>query len=465
MKKLLLYIAFLCLSNVYSQCFTKISAGYSHSLGLKPDGTLWGWGLGEYGQLSTGNDSDSSIPILCGTATNWAKICGGYSNTFAIKNDGTLWGTGYNLYGALGINSTVDHTSVFTQIGTANNWSEVAAGETFAIGLRTDHTMWAWGFNQYYNLGDGTIIQRNSPVQIGTTADWKTICSTRLDCSFAIKNNGTLWAWGNNVGNILGIGAFTWSQPTLRDTATNWDKLALGQGYHVMALKTDHTLWAWGLGDLGQTGHDPNSTYGLSQFNQIPGLWSAMAVGGDKFSMGIKTDGTLWAWGNNNIGQLGDGTTNNTYIPVQVGTDSNWVSVSCGHIHTIALKSDGSLWAWGDNSYGELGDGTMNSTTTPNVVPIAGCTLSTEEFAATNPLLKVYPNPVKEDLNFSYTGNEMINTVVVYDLSGRTVYISHPVVSTNVKGSIKLEMLSSGSYILCLKNNELTVVRQKIIKE
>ena len=149
----------------------------------------------------------------------------------------------------------------------------------------------------------------------------------------------------------------------------------------------------------------------------------------------------------------------------QVGTDSNWVSVSCGNQHTIALKSDGSLWAWGDNSYGELGDGTTNSTITPNVVPIAGCTLSTDEFAATKPLLKVYPNPVKEDLDFSYTGNEMITTVVVYDLSGREVYISHPVVSTNLKGSIKLGMLSSGSYILCLKNKEHTVVSQKIIKE
>ena len=464
MKKLLLYIAFLCLSNSYSQCFTNISAGCYHSIGLKPDGTLWGWGMDLNGQLGNGNENDQYVPIQMGGASNWAKFLGGYSNTFAIKNDGTLWGTGYNTYGALGIGSTAGNTTVFTQIGTANNWSEVAAGEIYAIGIRTDHTMWAWGFNQYYNLGDGTTIQRNSPVQIGTTTDWKTICTTKIQNSFAIKIDGTLWAWGINSG-LLGIGSFTWSQPTLRDTATNWDKFALGLGYHVMALKTDHTLWAWGLGDFGQTGHDPNSTYGLSQFNQIPGLWSAMAVGGDKFSMGIKMDGTLWAWGNNGIGQLGDGTTNNTYIPVQVGTDSNWVSVSCGNQHTIALKSDGSLWAWGDNSYGELGDGTMNSTTTPNVVPIAGCTLSTEEFTATNPLLKVYPNPVKEDLNFSYTGNEMINTVVVYDLSGRAVYISHPVVSTNVKGSIKLGMLSSGSYILCLKNNERMVVRQKIIKE
>ncbi|MEC4050285.1 T9SS type A sorting domain-containing protein [Flavobacterium sp. SUN046] len=466
MKKLLLFLVCLIYLNGFSQCFTKINAGYDHSLGLKPNGSLWAWGFGEDGGLGTGTDTNKHSPTQSGTATNWAKFCGGYSNTFAIKTDGTLWGSGYNVYGALGIGSVVANTSVFTQIGTATNWKEVAAGETYGIGLREDYTMWAWGFNQYYDLGDGTTTQRNSPVQIGTTADWKTICATRLQCNFAIKTNGTLWGWGINSGAVLGDSSVSaWSVPTLRDTAMDWDKLALGLGYHVLALKTNKTLWAWGVGDFGQTGHDPTTSYANSEFNQIPGLWNAIAVGGDKFSMGIKTDGTLWAWGKNTVGQLGDGTTNNTYIPLQVGTDTNWVSVSCGNQHTIALKSDGSLWAWGDNYYGQLGNGSTTALTLPTTIPIAGCTLSAEEFTLTDEVLKLFPNPAQEELSLNYTGTALINTVVIYDLSGREVYNSHPVVSNNLKASFGIGMLQSGSYILSLKYNEHTVVSKQFLKE
>ncbi|MEC4050282.1 T9SS type A sorting domain-containing protein [Flavobacterium sp. SUN046] len=466
MKKILLFLVCLIYLNGFSQCFTKTNAGYDHSLGLKPNGTLWGWGFGQNGQFGIGTESDKHSPILCGTATNWLRVCGGFSNTFAIKNDGTLWGTGDNLYGALGISSFVGNTTVFTKIGTASNWKEVAPNESYTIGLREDYTMWAWGLNVYHQLGDGSTTQQNSPVQIGTTADWNTICSTRLQSSFAIKINGTLWGWGSNAGFSLGDSSVSaWSVPTLRDTATDWDKLALGQGYHVLALKTDKTLWAWGVGDFGQTGHDPTTSFANSEFNQIPGLWNAIAVGGDKFSMGIKTDGTLWAWGKNIVGQLGDGTTNNTYIPLQVGADTNWVSVSCGYQHTLALKSDGSLWAWGDNSFGQLGNGSTTALTLPTTIPIAGCTLSAEEFTLTDEVLKVFPNPAQEELNLNYSGTALINTIVIYDLSGREVYNSHPVVSNNLKASFGIGMLQSGSYILSLKYNEHTVVSKQFLKE
>jgi hypothetical protein len=170
-----------------------------------------------------------------------------------------------------------------------------------------------------------------------------------------------IYGWGTNANGILGIGD-TWA-PKQSGTDTNWSKIESGDNYSI-AIKNDGTLWAWGNNSYGQLGdgtiierHSPTQIGTDKNWNQIDC--------GGSFTVAIKTDGTLWAWGNNNNGQLGDGTNSNRTTPIQIGNDSNWIQISCSYSHTLAIKNDGTLWAWGNNEYGQLGDGTITPRKSP----------------------------------------------------------------------------------------------------
>lgn len=185
---------------------------------------------------------------------------------------------------------------------------------------------------------------------------------------------------------------------------------------------------------------------------------------GVSFSMGIKTDGTLWAWGKNDVGQLGDGGTANRYIPVQLGTATNWDSVSCGYQHSVALRTDGSLWSWGTNDFGQLGNGGTTAVAAPTNALIAGCTLGVEEFTAQNSM-QISPNPVSSELTITYKGIDTIDTIVLYDINGREVYTLEALDNNAFSSSFSIAQLQSGTYIVVLKNKGKNIVSTKIIKE
>jgi alpha-tubulin suppressor-like RCC1 family protein len=466
-NRLITTLLFISSTVMFSQCFTKLNSGYAHVSAIKGDGSCWIWGVGGYGQLGTGNEDTLLSPLLINNTNGAITIQLGRDNSCLIRQNGTLWSTGSNLYGQLGIGSTLEYVNVFTQVGTETNWKAVCPGD-FTIAMKTDNTLWGWGQNDGYQVGDGTTIERNTPVQISTATDWKSIATSDVRSGFALKNNGTLWAWGMNLNSyLLGDSSVTFLPvPTQRFPDTDWDKLELGDE-HALAIKINGTLWCWGTAINGETGQDPaGGTITLSQPHQIPGTW-IKATGGFRFSMGIKSDGTLWGWGNNEAGQLGRGTTSLiNFTPVQVGTATNWVDVSCGYQHTLALRSDGSLWAWGDNTYGQLGNGgAVPSTLTPLAIPVAGCTLGTEEFAANANAVSISPNPVQSELSLQYKGNEVITTIVVYDLQGREVY-STPAIGNNAfAATFSIANLSNGGYIVSLLNENKTVVSKQFVKE
>lgn len=148
---------------------------------------------------------DSSTPTQLTAATTWQSIKAGDYNTFAIKIDGTLWGTGGNNYGSLGVGSTSQVISTMTQIGTASDWKQIAPGDAHTIGLKTNGSIWGWGQNDGYQMGDGSCCNnRLVPGQIGTDTDWKMVGTSSTYSAFAIKNNGTLWGWGFNIAGLLG---------------------------------------------------------------------------------------------------------------------------------------------------------------------------------------------------------------------------------------------------------------------
>ena len=320
-----------------------VAAGYSHTVALKNDGALWAWGDNGKGQLGDGTSvTDRNIPVRVkgengiGYLEGVIAVTAGSYHTVAAKNDGTVWAWGNNGNGQLGDGTSVTNRNlpvrVIQEKGAGGNPDvplegviAVAAGGEHTVALKADGTLWAWGYNSSGQLGDGTsVTNRNLPVRViqkkgaGGNPDvpLKGVIAVVAgrDCTVAIKDDG-LWAWGENNMGQLGNG-------TTEDKNT---PVRVLQGVSV---------------NLN------GSTY-------LEGV-IAVAAGGEH-TVALKADGSLWAWGWNYYGQLGNGTTEDKNTPVRVGTDTNWASVSVGNFHTIASKRDGTLWAWGDNTYGQLG--------------------------------------------------------------------------------------------------------------
>jgi alpha-tubulin suppressor-like RCC1 family protein len=386
--------AILNLTIIDAGCWYKVSAGATHTLAIKGDGTLWAWGSGTFGQLGNGSTTDKKIPTQVGTANNWVNISAGNNYSMAIKTDGTLWAWGYNFDGQLG-NGTTTNRSQPIQIGTANNWSSVATGEGHTLAIKTDGTLWAWGSNVYGQLGDATIVNKTSPIQIGTANNWASI-ATKSVTSYAIKVDGSLWAWGRNNFGQMGDGTtVNKGTPQQIGNATNWTNVAAGYN-HSIATKTNGTLWAWGLNNFMQLGD--GTTVAKTAPIQIGSAtnWNTIASGFEH-SIAIKTDGSLWAWGANSFGQLGDGTSTNRSTPKQIGTATNWASISAGNIFTAATKNDGSVWAWGNNLYYQIGDGTSIDKFLPTFVSnCSNCAAIT---------------PTNSTINLSSCGNVVYNGI------------------------------------------------------
>jgi len=338
-----------------------VAAGGSSSFGLMTDGTLWAWGDNTSGKL--GIDSIfalmRTVPTRVGTDADWASVSGGWFHTMAVKTNGTLWGWGSNSNGQLG---TTPGPSP-SQIGNETDWASVAAGSRFTVAIKASGTFWAWGQNTNGQLGDGTTTNRPAPTQIGTDADWFSVAAGETFTS-AIKSDGSLWAWGSNTRGQLGDGTLTERHaPGRVGTDTDWSRAQAGNKF-TAALKADGSLWTWGEDVAGELGDAVVTALPAPTQVGTATDWIA-ADGGSDFSTAIRADGSLWAWGNNSSGQLGDGSTTARFAPVRVGTDTDWASVSDGGSFTMALKSDGSLWAWGSNNKGQLGNGTTSSRTSP----------------------------------------------------------------------------------------------------
>jgi alpha-tubulin suppressor-like RCC1 family protein len=170
--------------------WSTIACCQNHTVGLKPDGTLWAWGLNSFGQIGDGTNTDKNTPAQIGSDTNWSTIATGYEHTIALKADGTLWTWGRNHNGRLGDGTTTDRYTP-AQIGSDTNWSAISAGLDHTHGLKSDGILWAWGHNSHGRLGDGTTTHRHTPTQTGSDTNWSTIAAG-TDHTVALKADGTL---------------------------------------------------------------------------------------------------------------------------------------------------------------------------------------------------------------------------------------------------------------------------------
>jgi alpha-tubulin suppressor-like RCC1 family protein len=334
-------------------------------------GSLWAFGRNTSGELGDNSITHRSSPVqTIASGINWLQVAASGTSaggTGGIKTDGTLWMWGGNGYGQLGDNSITHRSSPVQTVAGGTTWKQVSCGWTHSAGIKTDGTLWMWGKNTNGQLGDGTVALKSSPVQTVTFgANWLQV-SCGYESTAAIKTDGTLWTWGLNASGQLGDNTVVKKSSPVQTVAfgTNWAQVSMGTGT-MAAIKTDGTLWACGSNSLGQVG-DGTITLKSSpvQTAAFGSNWKQVFVG-DVLTGAVKTDGTLWMWGKNTNGQLGDGTIVSKSSPVQtIAFSNNWKQVAAGGVFAAAIKSDGTLWTWGKNSYGELGDGTITHRSSP----------------------------------------------------------------------------------------------------
>ena len=319
----------------------QVSAGVQqHSVGVRANGTAWAWGQGVYGKLGDGTAINKSSPVLvAGGFTDWIQVSAGGSHTVGIRSNGTAWAWGRNNYSQLGDNTTVNKSSPVSVVGGFTDWIQVSAGSTHTTGLRSNGTAWAWGRNFAGSLGDGTGTTRSSPVSVvGGFRDWIQV-SAGANHTTAVRANGTAWAWGLGANGRLGDGtAVSKSSPvSVVGGFTDWVQVSTSNN-HTIGIRANGTAWAWGSGPLGQLG-DNTTVDKSSPVSVVGGFidWVQVDAGGFH-SAGLRANGTAWAWGYGGSGRLGDNTVVDKSSPVSVvGGFIDWVQVDAGS-HTMAIR-------------------------------------------------------------------------------------------------------------------------------
>jgi alpha-tubulin suppressor-like RCC1 family protein len=344
------------------------------------------WGANDSAQLGNGTTQSSTLPgAVSGLGTGVIQVSAGDSHSLAVRSDGSAWAWGSNLGGQLGDGSYTAygepiHVPGLTQV------IQVAAGAGHSLALRSDGTVWAWGDNNRGQIGDGQHgLNQLRPVKVKVLTGVTAIAAGNF-FSLALRSDGTVWAWGDNTYGQLGNGTEPASAvPVQVPGLSQVTKIAAGDSMAYAARTTGITartsLWAWGSNDNGQLGD------GTTTSRPVPGpvtginapSIAGIAAGKNGFAFALGSDGTVWGWGEDIYDELGFATTGAGPVltPVKIGTGSPITQLSASTDHVLALRPDGTVLAWGVNLTGALGNGsTSDNPTLP--VQAAGLTGATQ---------------------------------------------------------------------------------------
>lgn len=414
---------------------SSISAGNNNTAIITSDNNLWMCGLNNHGQLGDGSNENKTTPEEI--MRNVKAISLGGWHTAIIKTDNTLWLYGSNEYGQLGDGSVIDN---YNPQKIMDDVIAVATGNEYTLAIKSDRTLWGWGRNNDGQLGDGTTTDRSTPIKI---MDNVVAVSANGYNTAAIKSDGSLWTWGNNESGEIGDGTTTDKHNPVK-IMENVAAISVGFS-HAAAIKTDKSLWAWGDNHLGEIGD--GTTEDKSNPVKIMDNVKMVAAGGTHTSA-VRNDGSLWVWGYNHWGALGTGDGGgdyNNYKTSPTKLMDNVVETSTGWNHTLALQRDGTLWGWGNNAAGELGDGTIESRYSP--IKITNI----------NDIDKNAPKNIKigDYINMgTYYGEPMVwrcvsfEKITGYDENGNPIIDSTDTVKEYKEGYLPLMLADK---IICLK--------------
>ncbi|MDT7512266.1 InlB B-repeat-containing protein [Bifidobacterium sp. H1HS10N] len=392
-----------------------VATSFSSTVGS--DGNAYAWGYNSSGQLGDGTRSQRNSPTPVKTPNRttytdlptdftYVQVTAGGKHSLAIGSDGYVYAWGDNSYGELGNRTTGGYSAVPVRVfnpATRSNVNtglkaiQVSAGNGVSLAIDTNGNTWAWGHNNYGQLGNGTTSNSNIPVRVQYPASAGTVTAVQLSTGYyhtvAIDTNGNTWAWGYNGHGQLGNGTGSDSSAPVRvqypaSAGTVTAVQVSAGGYHSVAIDKDGNTWAWGWNGYGQLGNTSGSSSSVPVRTQYPasaGTVTAVQVStGTWHSLAIDKDGNAWAWGDNSNGQLGDNTASERDTPVKVlasaqstssaGPWLNVVQVSAGRLHSLAVDKEGHARAWGQNSSGELGNTdipTGDSTSARRLAPVS----------------------------------------------------------------------------------------------
>ena len=334
---------------------------------LKSDGTVWAWGDNHYGELGNGTTTNSTVPVQVSNLSGVTAVAAGNEFSLALKS-GTVWAWGQNNGGQLGNGTTSNYaTPAPVQVTGLSGATAVAAGNGHSLALKSDGTVWAWGSNAYGELGNGTTTNSSVPVEVVTgnkslPLSGIVAISAGSFTSYAVKSDGTVWAWGANANGALGNGSTATDSTKAVQVKNLIGAITIAGGNDdAYVLKSDGTVWAWGFNEYGDLGNGTTTNSSVPvQVSSLTGV-SAISNGGST-GYALKSDGTIWAWGFNGNGELGNGTTTASSIPLKASI-SGVTLLGVGGA-TVA-KSDGTTWDWGDGFFGQLGNGTTTGSSVP----------------------------------------------------------------------------------------------------
>lgn len=360
---------------------SQITAGNSHVVALKDDGSVYAWGDNSFGQLGVGTAYDGqtysqTFPDHVNGISDIVNIGAGSNFTFAVDKEDHLWAWGSNSYSQLGDKTLNNQVSpIQTEV---NEWlnpplmkpgegavlikeprvQSLTAGDSDTFVIRNNR-LYGWGSNSFGQLGDGTHTSVISPKDLGLEG------MVSIDAgdahTVAVKQDGTLWTWGQNFLGQLGDGTTQSASSPIQVNSLKGVVAAAAGSSHTIALLNNGTVWSFGDNTFGQLGHDKIDTA-----SQVPQLSNILAiVAGGNFNLALENTGKLWAWGDNTSGQLGDGTLSSKQQPVEVSDLTGITAITAGKNFAVALKSDGTVWAWGYNAFGQLGNGSTVSQSKP----------------------------------------------------------------------------------------------------
>jgi alpha-tubulin suppressor-like RCC1 family protein len=363
----------------------RISSGYYHNAAVTNIGELWAWGFNELGQVGTGQSglnliqsTPVAIKLMNEVKRNWTFVGCGAAHTLAINGKGELYVFGSNSNGQLALGTGVFIvTEPGPLSGSVGNWVMCSAGERHSAAINAGGGLFVWGDNTYGQIGNGagngTFARVNTPTSIGQ-GNWVSVACGH-DFTLAINSKGELYGWGNAASGQLGPG-ITGIAPSPRriGSTTDWLHVSCGEK-HTAAIDKNGYLYTWGNNASGQLGD--NTTVSKSTLTQIllpvespaAGAWKHVSCG-KAYTAAITGSGSIYLWGSNTSGQLGDGSNQSKSRPTKITTLKNCRAVSCGVEHTIATNVAPApaerCFAWGSNFYGELGNGQASMTGSAN---------------------------------------------------------------------------------------------------
>jgi alpha-tubulin suppressor-like RCC1 family protein len=347
--------------------WTSVAAGAFHTCGIQADHSLWCFGDNGTGQAGLANVEESPAPMKVGDAM-WSAVSSLKNHTCGIQRDGSLWCWGDNGVGELGTVSTVTQAFAPLPVATGTTWRMVSAQVTHTCAIRDDQTLWCWGDNTNGQLATGDTTGATVPTHIANDpGGWIAVAGGDAH-TCAVRSDGTLWCWGDNMAGEAGLGAVSGTLvPMQVGTATDWTSVVAGNS-HTCGLRGDKA-YCWGDNFDGTLG-DGSFT---RQTTPVPvaasASWTSL-IAGLRNTCGLQSDGSLWCWGNSDTGQLAQATA--AGVPVQLA--GAWTAAAAGTGHTCAIDSVAGLWCVGLNGAGQLGDGTGGSVAAPVLIDATGWT-------------------------------------------------------------------------------------------